>query len=100
MIEPTLNQINIPKGGSVARTIVQEVARLAIEGKIKLGRKLHPESELAEIWGVARSSVREAFRVFQVLGVTEAKPGRGTTLLNAAPLFASSIGRITHVPDR
>jgi GntR family transcriptional repressor for pyruvate dehydrogenase complex len=88
MIAPKLSEISIPRGASVAETIVKEVARQAIEGKIKLGQKLPPEGELAETWGVARSSVREAFRVFQMLGVIEAKPGRGTILVNTAPLFA------------
>jgi len=88
MIAPKLSEISIPRGASVAETIVKEVARQAIEGKIKLGQKLPPEGELAEAWGVARSSVREAFRVFQMLGVTDAKPGRGTLLVNTAPLFA------------
>jgi GntR family transcriptional repressor for pyruvate dehydrogenase complex len=88
MIAPKLSEISLPRGASVTETIVKEVARLAIEGKIALGQKLPPEGELAETWGVARSSVREAFRVFQMLGVTDAKPGRGTILVNTAPLFA------------
>ncbi len=88
MIASKLSEISLPRGVSVAETIVKEVARLAIEGKIALGQKLPPEGDLAETWGVARSSVREAFRVFQMLGVTEAKPGRGTILINTAPLFA------------
>jgi GntR family transcriptional repressor for pyruvate dehydrogenase complex len=88
MIAPKLSEISLPRGASVTETIVKEVARLAIEGKIALGQKLPPEAELAETWGVARSSVREAFRVFQMLGVTDARPGRGTLLVNTAPLFA------------
>jgi GntR family transcriptional repressor for pyruvate dehydrogenase complex len=88
MIPPGLSEISLPRGASVAQTIVKEVARLAIEGKIAPGQRLPPEGELAENWGVARSSVREAFRVFQTLGVTDARPGRGTVLVNTAPLFA------------
>jgi len=72
----------------VAGTIVREIARLAMEGQIKPGEKFPPVAELAESWKVGRSSVREALGVFQTLGVTEAKPGRGTILVNTAPLFA------------
>lgn len=72
----------------MAGTIVHEIARLAIDGQIKPGEKFPPEAELAESWKVGRSSIREAFRVFQMLGVTDAKPGRGTVLINTAPLFA------------
>ncbi|MDA8250281.1 MAG: FCD domain-containing protein [Rhodospirillales bacterium] len=88
MNAPMVMDILIPRGMSIAETIVHEVARLAEEGKIKPGEKFPTEAELAETWKVGRSSIREAFRIFQMLGVTEAKPGRGTVLLNTAPLFA------------
>lgn len=88
MIGPMIRDILLPRGTSLASTIVHEVARLAVDGTIKPGERFPPEAELAETWKVGRSSIREAFRVFQLLGVTEAKPGRGTILINTAPLFA------------
>lgn len=88
MNSPAVKEILIPRGASVTETIVHEVARLALDGRIKPGEKFPSEAELAENWKVARSSIREAFRVFQMLGVTAAKPGRGTILINTAPLFA------------
>jgi GntR family transcriptional regulator, transcriptional repressor for pyruvate dehydrogenase complex len=88
MIAPLIREISLPRGSSVSETIVHEVARLAIEGKIKPGERFPSEAELAKTWNVARSSIREAFSVFQMLGVTAAKPGRGTLLVNTAPLFA------------
>lgn len=88
MNSPVLREILIPRGTSVAETIVHEVAQLAIDGKIKPGERFPSEAELADTWKVGRSSIREAFRVFQLLGVTAAKPGRGTILINTAPLFA------------
>jgi GntR family transcriptional regulator, transcriptional repressor for pyruvate dehydrogenase complex len=81
-------KISIARGVSLADSIVHEIARLAAVGKIKPGDKFPPEAELATQLNVGRSSIREAFRVFQLLGVTEAKPGRGTILVNTAPLFA------------
>ena len=81
-------KISIPRGVSLADSIVHEIARLVAVGKIKPGDKFPPEAELATQMNVGRSSIREAFRVFQMLGVTEAKPGRGTILVNTAPLFA------------
>ena len=83
-----LSKISITRNASLAKTIVQEIARLVVTGKIKPGEKFSSEIVLAEQLGVGRSSIREAFRVFQILGVTEAKPGRGTILVNTAPLFA------------
>lgn len=81
-------KISISRGVSLAGSIVHEIARLVALGKIKPGDKFPPEAELAAQMNVGRSSIREAFRVFQMLGVTEAKPGRGTILVNTAPLFA------------
>ncbi|CAG4883277.1 HTH-type transcriptional regulator LutR [Georgfuchsia toluolica] len=83
-----LAKISITRNASLSKSIVHEIARLVAIGKIKPGDKFPPESVLAEQMGVGRSSIREAFRVFQILGVTEAKPGRGTILVNTAPLFA------------
>lgn len=83
-----LAKITIPRNVSLAKSIVHEIARLVAVGKIKPGDKIPPEAVLAEQFQVGRSSIREAFRVFQILGVTEAKPGRGTILVNTAPLFA------------
>src|SRR5574337_1113718 len=83
-----LKKISIPRGASLPKTIVNEIARLVTTGKIKPGEKFPSEAMLAEQLKVGRSSIREAFRVFQILGVTDARPGRGTVLLNTAPLFA------------
>ena len=85
---PMITKISIPRSISRAGSIVHEIARLVAVGKIKPGDKFPPEPDLAEQLGVGRSSIREAFRVFQMLGITEAKPGRGTILVNTAPLFA------------
>jgi len=83
-----LAKISITRNASLSKSIVHEIARLVAVGEIKTGDKFPPESVLAEQMGVGRSSIREAFRVFQILGVTEATPGRGTILVNTAPLFA------------
>lgn len=83
-----LAKISITRNASLAKAIVHEITRLVATGKIKPGDKFPPEAVLAEQMEVGRSSIREAFRVFQILGVTEAKPGRGTVLVNTAPLFA------------
>ncbi len=88
MIGSMITKISIPRGVSLAGSIVHEITRLVAAGKIKPGDKFPPEAELAAQMGIGRSSIREAFRVFQMLGVTEAKPGRGTVLINTAPLFA------------
>lgn len=83
-----LTDLTIERRTSLPEAIVREFARFVAEGGMKPGDRIPPEGELADAWKVGRSSVREAFRVFQLLGVVEAKPGRGTILANTAPLFA------------
>lgn len=50
------------------------------EGRLKPGDKLPPERELAEIFGVSRSSVRDAIRVLEVQGLVEPRHGDGTVV--------------------
>ena len=48
-------------------------------GKIKLGDRLPGERTLAETYGISRSSVREAIRVLDALGVLRSSVGSGPT---------------------
>ncbi len=83
-----ITDLTIERRTSLPEAIVQAFAQFVADGGMKPGDRIPPEGELADAWKVGRSSVREAFRVFQLLGVVEAKPGRGTILANTAPLFA------------
>lgn len=47
-------------------------------GKLQPGDHLPSEMELAERFGVGRSSIREAMRVLQLMGVVEVMQGKGT----------------------
>lgn len=49
------------------------------DGRISAGDRLAPERELATQLGVGRSSVREALRVLEVLGVIRTSTGSGPT---------------------
>ena len=48
------------------------------EGRLKSGDRLPPERELAEKFVVSRTSVREALRALESLGLVEIRPGEGT----------------------
>ncbi|NLB81160.1 MAG: FadR family transcriptional regulator [Clostridiaceae bacterium] len=48
-----------------------------LSGTLKQGQKLPPERELAEKLGVGRTSVREALRVMEILGLIESIQGAG-----------------------
>lgn len=48
-------------------------------GKIKLGDRLPGERTLAETYGISRSSVREAIRILDAMGVLRSSVGSGPT---------------------
>lgn len=63
--------------------IYEEVARRIerlIEAKMKPGDKLPPERELSEMFGVSRSSIRDAIRSLELMGLVEPKQGIGTVV--------------------
>lgn len=56
---------------------VQQIRDLIFSGQLKPGDQLPPERDLVEQLGVSRSSVREALRTLQGMGLLEVKPGSG-----------------------
>lgn len=60
--------------------IVRELRQLIEEENIKTGGKLPSERVLAERMEVGRSTVREALRSLELLGVIETRRGEGTFL--------------------
>ncbi len=57
--------------------VVAEVERRILAGKLRAGDHLPPERHLAEALGVSRGAVREAMRILEAVGVTEASTGSG-----------------------
>lgn len=60
--------------------ILDQVVNVIKEGSYEPGDKLPSEREMASIFGVSRSAVREAMSVLESAGVLEAKPGAGIIL--------------------
>lgn len=63
---------------SVVRDVMEQIKTLVASGELKPGDKIPTEMELAEMFGIGRSSVREAVKVFQHLGILESSPRTGT----------------------
>ncbi|MCD8352635.1 MAG: FadR family transcriptional regulator [Planctomycetaceae bacterium] len=58
--------------------IVRQFMQKIDDGELKAGDKLPTERELVEQLGVSRSSIREALRAMELLGVVQSKVGGGT----------------------
>jgi len=66
------------KSTRIYEEIVRQVKQLIADGRLKSGDRLPPERELAEKFVVSRTSVREALRALESLGLIEIRPGEGT----------------------
>jgi len=66
------------KSTRIYQEIVRQVKAMIAEGRFKSGDQLPPERDLAEKFVVSRTSVREALRSLESLGLVEIRPGEGT----------------------
>ncbi|TCU15120.1 GntR family transcriptional regulator [Rhizobium sullae] len=64
-----------------ARQVTEALAHYVDAAKLKTGDRLPAERELMAALAVGRSTIREAIRHFQALGVIETRKGSGTYLL-------------------
>lgn len=65
------------KNARVYEQVVEQIKLLIFKGIIKKGDKLPTERELAEQLQVSRTSVREALRALEVIGLIESRQGAG-----------------------
>ncbi len=79
----------------VSQDIIEQVRDLFTSGRLKPGDRLPSERELSQALSVSRSSVREAVRAMESLGLIEARAGEGTFVASLSgnrgsdPLVAS-----------
>ena len=66
------------KSTRIYEEIVRQIKTMISEGRLKSGDQLPPERDLAEKFLVSRTSVREALRALESLGLVEIRPGEGT----------------------
>lgn len=71
----------IKKPDRIVNVIVEEIVDMIQKGKIRKGEKLPSEKELAEAFGVGRSSVREALQALELSGFIVTKKGVGRFLI-------------------
>ncbi|ABC93678.1 probable transcriptional regulator protein, GntR family (plasmid) [Rhizobium etli CFN 42] len=64
-----------------ARQVTDALADYVEDARLQAGDRLPPERELMAALAVGRSTIREAIRHFQALGVIETRKGSGTYLL-------------------
>ena len=65
--------------------VAERIRRLIVDGRLHAGDRLPPERELAERFGVSRTSVRDAIRVLELIGLLEPRQGDGTVVRDLSP---------------
>jgi len=67
---------------NVAEQAIDKIYELVKENNLKVGDKLPPERELVKILEISRSSLREAIRALEMIGVVNVTQGRGMVIQN------------------
>jgi GntR family transcriptional repressor for pyruvate dehydrogenase complex len=65
---------------TVVEQLMQEIRQMITNGEYKINDRLPTEQELADKFGVGRSSVREAIKMLTHLGILESHTSQGTYL--------------------
>lgn len=76
---------------SLAEEIIEQIAVLVRDGHIAVGERFPSERDLQARWQVSRPVLREAFRVLEMRGVIESRPGGGRFLRSARVIDPSRI---------
>lgn len=63
------------RGRRIFEEILDQLEQAILDGHISAGDRLPPERQLAEQFNASRTSVREAMRVLEALGVARVRPG-------------------------
>lgn len=71
--------------GKVYEGVLYQLKAYIEENQLSPGDKLPSERELSEQLGVGRSSIREAFRAMELLGLIETRRGEGTYMRSYRP---------------
>lgn len=70
---------------SLAEEVAEQLQKQIIDGTLKEGDKLPIEAELMNIFGVGRSSIREAVKKLENMGYLKVQQGKGTFIVSPTP---------------
>jgi len=81
---PSTPSFKTIKRPSVVEEIIDIFKNKLINGEIKPGEKLPPESQLMAQLGIGRTALRESMKMLSALGVIEVRQGDGTYVVEGA----------------
>lgn len=83
--------INKIKQKTVVDQVMDQIKSLIASGQYKPGDKIPTEADLAERFGIGRSSIRQAINIFNYLGVLESKASLGTFVQERAQISTEAL---------
>lgn len=87
------------KNKKLPERVIEEIRNRLDTGKLLVGDKLPNQNELSRELGVSRTSLREAMKILDLLGVIEQRPGYGTVIRKKIPVYQSQGTRLTLLSD-
>jgi GntR family transcriptional repressor for pyruvate dehydrogenase complex len=79
------------KRKTIVAQVMEKIRQLISSGQFKAGDKIPTESEMAEMLGIGRSSIREAIKVFNYLGVLDSQTAKGTFVCDRSSISAEAL---------
>ncbi len=79
------------KKTTVVEQVMEQIKALISSGAYKPGDKIPTELELAESFGVGRSSIREAIKIFNYMGVLKSQAAKGTYVEERSNISSESL---------
>lgn len=79
------------KQKTVTFQIMEQLKLLIANGSLKPGDKMPNEYELAEMFGVGRSTIREVLKIFQYMGVIELRNPKGTFISESSNISSEAL---------
>src|SRR3979490_423230 len=77
---PAMAELRVVRKARRYEQVAEQIQRLIIRGVLKPGDRLPPERELTRKFGVARSSIRDAIRTLEAMGILEPRQGHRTAV--------------------
>lgn len=71
------------KNAKIYEQVIEQIKEMIRNGTLKKGDKLPSERELTVELGVSRSSIREALRSLEIIGLLESRQGEGNFIRNS-----------------
>lgn len=66
----------------ISEVVIDQIQKKIISGELKEGDQLPPEREMIQDMGISRSTLREALKALEVMGVIESRQGNGNFVVN------------------